>query len=193
MKKNIFTRIIAIALVAMSIMAIATTAMAESTKYVTAPQGAGHTVNIRDSASSTGSILTAPTHGSALYITSTLSGWYGVRYKNPKTGITYNGYMQATYLSNSIPSDTLWIVRYGTRDHKQTDSVYTGAGNLQSDLNTYFSTHGGSSYSWYPLSTDGICGANTVKAIKAFQGLVGLTVDGVAGNRTKEYLYKILH
>lgn len=64
--------------------------------------------------------------------------------------------------------------------------------NLQTDLNTYFASHNGSSYSWYPLTVDGICGTYTVNAIKAFQGLVGLSVDGVAGNRTKEYLYKMV-
>lgn len=185
-------KLIALALVAITVLAISVPAMAATvTRYVQAPQGPGWTVRIRKEPKTTAATLISPTHGSAIYVSANNGTWSTVTYRNPVSGITYNGYMQSQYLVSSIPLNTYWIVRYGTIDHKLTSSVKAGCANLQTDLNTYFSKNGGSSYSWYPLAVDGICGYNSVAAIRRFQELNGLIVDGVAGNRTKEYLYKL--
>lgn len=185
-------KLLALALVVISMMAITVPALAASTEYVNAPQGPGYAVRIRQSASLNSSILISPTHGSALYTTYYNSDWDQVSYVDPTTGIEYNGYMMSTYLVSSIPTNCYWIVRYGTRDHKYTNSYYAGCSELQTDLNEYFSTRGGTNYNWYPLTVDGICGNNSVAAIRQFQTNNSLVVDGIAGNRTKEYLYKIL-
>jgi len=187
-------KILALALVIVSVLAISVPALASTTtRYVTAPQGAGWTVNIRASQSLTSLVLDSPTHGSALYVTSSGSTWSAVTYYNPKTKVTSNGYMQNQFLSSSIPSDTVWLSEYGTVDHRYTDRIKPGCDHLQEDLNAYFRGEGKTSYSWYPLTADGICGNNTVNAIKEFQRLNNLSADGVAGNRTKEYLFKLVN
>ncbi|MDR0221256.1 MAG: peptidoglycan-binding protein [Lachnospiraceae bacterium] len=39
-----------------------------------------------------------------------------------------------------------------------------------------------------PKGVDGVCGAKTVAAIESFQQAAGLTVDGLAGPKTREKL-----
>lgn len=175
-------KLLVLALVVMSVMAIAVPALATTTKYVSVSQGPGHTVNLRASASLNSAILDQPTYGSAIYVTSSGSTWSAVTYYNPVTEVTYNGYIMSQYLVSSIPTDCYWIVRYGTIDHKYTDRWKAGCEELQTDLNTELGLS---------LVVDGICGNNTVAAIRSFQSQNNLVVDGVAGNRTKEYLYKL--
>lgn len=191
MKKSFIKRLTALALVIVSLFSMTAMASAD-TMYVDGDVGVGSTVRIRKTASSGGTVLVNVTYGTALTAESHNSTWHAVTYIDPITKREYNGYMMSSYLSSSIPSDCAWIARYGTRAHKETDTKYTGADNLQRDLNAYFAKNGGNSYSWYPLTVDGYCGANTVKAITKFQQLEGLDADGVAGNMTKEYLYKIV-
>ena len=186
-------RILALALVIVSVMAVAAPALAASTMYVTVPQGRGYYVNLRASQSTSSSVLAKPTYGSAITVNSSGSTWSSVSYYDPVTKNTSNGYIQSQYLTSSIPTDCYWILQYGTIDHRYTNSEKTGCDILQGDLNDYFQFYGSTSYSWYPLVEDGICGNNTVNAIRQFQRENNLTVDGIAGNRTKEYLYKILY
>lgn len=188
--KKIITLLFA-TLVFMTVVCLPSLASA-ATMYVDGNLGPNNTVRIRSAASTGSSILINVTYGTALQATSYNNSWHSVSYTDPVTKKVYNGYMDSSYLSSSIPTDCLWIARYGTRAHQLTNTKYPGADYLQHDLNSYFRTNGGSSYSWYPLAEDGYCGANTVSAIKKFQSLEGLTSDGIAGNRTKEYLYKIV-
>lgn len=178
-------KLVALALVAASLFAIAIPVMAATTtKYVKVSDGPGHTVNIRASASTGSRVLATATYGSAIYVNSTSNGWSSVTYYDPVKRQEYNGYISSEYLVNSIPSDTYWIQLYGTRDHKLTNSWYEGCEELQIDLNNNLGLS---------LSEDGYCGAKTVEAIKQFQRANNLSADGVAGNRTKEYLYKLVH
>lgn len=193
MKKSFMKRLVALALVIVSLFSMTAMASAD-TMYVDGDIGVGKTVRIRKNASSSSSsnVLVNVTYGTALTAESYNSTWHAVTYTDPVTKRVYNGYTMSSFLSSSIPSDCAWIARYGTRAHKETNTKYTGADNLQRDLNAYFAVNDGNSYSWYPLTVDGYCGANTVKAIKKFQQLEGLSADGIAGNMTKEYLYKIV-
>ena len=178
-------KLVALAMVAATILAVAVPAMAATTtKYVSAPQGPGYTVNIRQSKSTSSTKLDAPTHGSAIYVSADDGTWSTVSYYNPNTAITSNGYMQSAYLVSSVPSNAPWIVRYGSRDIKSSNTYNAGCVNLQKDLNTKMGAG---------LAEDGYCGPNTVTVIRSFQGANNLVVDGVAGNRTKEYLYKLTH
>ena len=177
-------KIVSLILVLLTVFALTVPASATTTKYVKVSQGPGHTVNIRKSPNTTSQILDTATYGSAIYVNYTSNGWSSVTFYTPVTGIEHDGYISSEYLVNSIPSDTYWIVLYGTRDHKLTNSRYDGCSALQEDLNRMLALD---------LDTDGICGAQTVEAIKQFQRDNNLTADGIAGNRTKEYLYKICH
>ncbi len=176
-------KLIALALVAISLFALSIPAMAATvTRYVQVPQGPGYTVNLRRTASTSSQILDRPTYGSAIYVSANNGTWSTVTYYNPVTKVTHNGFIQSQYLVSSIPSDTYWIVRYGTVDHRLTNSWKAGCQELQEDLNAELGLS---------LIEDGICGTQTVNAIRTFQGQNNLSVDGVAGNRTKEYLYKL--
>lgn len=177
-------KILALALVVMSVLAISIPALAETTNYVKV-QGPGYTVNIRNAS---GSKIGAITHGSAVYVLGTSGTRKQIRCHDASTGKDYgvssNAYIEAEFLSSTIPADTLWITRYGTVDHKYTDRRKQGCEELQHDLNIALGLS---------LTEDGICGTNTVNAIRSFQSQNGLTNDGIAGNRTKEYLYKLTH
>lgn len=178
--KNI-KKFLALALVIVSVLAVAAPALAATKMYVTVPQGPGNTVNVRNSAG--GSVVTTLTHGSAVNADAASGGYNKVSFYNPKTKTSYTGYIQSTFLTSTIPSNTAWITYYGTVDYKLTTGTkYEGCKKLQHDLNTLLKLS---------LVEDGICGQNTVNAIKQFQGAYNLTQDGVAGNMTKEYLHKL--
>lgn len=98
MKKNIFTRIIAIALVAMSIMAIAIPAVAESvTRYVNV------TPNLNFRQTPGGALISRIPYGEAVtqHSTTTQNGvqWSYITYNGT------NGYVQTQYLSSTAPDD----------------------------------------------------------------------------------------
>ena len=187
MKHSFMKRLMALALVIVSLFSVTAMAAAE-TKYVDVPQGPGYTVNIRKTASTSGTKLGAITYGSAVTVVGTSGDWTQIQCYDASNGKTYgessDAFIKTEFLSSSISSDCYWIVRYGTIDHRYTNSVKNGCAALQEDLNEVLGLD---------LSTDGICGNATVAAIKDFQRQYNLTVDGIAGNRTKEYLYKVTH
>lgn len=183
MKKSFIKRLTALALVIVSLFSITAMASAE-TMYVDGDIGVGSTVRIRKAANTSAGTWISVTYGTALDAEYDSSGWYAVSYTNPKTGTTYNGYMMSEFLADDIPTDCAWIALYGTVDHRYTDRVKTGCAALQDALNEALGLN---------LVEDGICGNATVAAIRQFQQQYGLSVDGVAGNRTKEYLYKVTH
>lgn len=191
MKKSIFTRILAIALVAMSIMAIAIPVMADSSYTATvtvdtnAPRGDGNTLNLRKKPSTNSQILKYIPNGTSITVTYTnkRDDWYTCTYGG-KTGYvksifmrfsdnTYGGTFDETpgygyyqYLGGDGTSANL---RYG-----QMDSQYVE--NLQIMLNSL----------GYDCGTpDGDFGTNTENALKRFQKNNSLSVDGIAGKKTK--------
>lgn len=162
-----------------------------ATKYVDLDDGPGHTVNVRARASRNSTVLCSITYGSAVNVSGYSGEWAHVDFYNPEDREYYDGYIMSQYLASSVPTDCYWIAYYGTESHRLTSSVKAGCRNLQSDINSYI-RHVGDQVSWYPLTLDGICGPNTVEAIRYIQYDLNLPVDGIAGNMTKEYLYKYL-
>lgn len=179
MKKKIFTRIIAIALVAVSIMAVANVTYATSiTAYVNVP--AGQTVNVRDWPD--GNILFTLKRGTMVTIVAAADPTYDEVSISGKSG-TY--FIMRKFLSQTKPVDE-WIERYGSSTLQYSPNSYSSyVKNLQKDLRSA----GYTSIS----KADGYFGNITLNAVKKFQKNNGLTVDGKVGNQTKKALWNKLH
>ena len=106
MKNNIFTRIMAIALIAMSIVTISIPAMAETGLAVgTKAYTIKGDVAVRKSASTKGKIISRVDTGTEVTIldtTNTINGWYRVRVD----GLTSNGYIREDCLGATEPEIT---------------------------------------------------------------------------------------
>jgi len=114
--KNI-KKILALALVVISVFSVVVTAMAVySTMYVDGNVGVGSTVRLRKTPSTSGTILTNIPYGTAVQAEYYNSTWHKVIWTNP-SGTTYNGYMMSSYLSTSVPSGLPWIQYYGTETY----------------------------------------------------------------------------
>ena len=170
MKKNIFTRILAIALVAMSIMAIAIPAMAaSSTKYGLCPTD--EFIYVRSAAKKQGDL-------------------YHLHNGEPvtATGTTKNGYSQISspvngwVLSTCLTTSPAWKNRYGSKTMNLESYAHMLA--FQVDLNEIPGIN---------ISEDGTWGPETEAAVRTFQQMAGITVDGIAGTQTKYRLYNRTH
>jgi len=80
-------------------------------------------------------------------------------------------------------SSSSWQERYGTATLKASSSYNEYVKNLQTDLISIGISCGSA-------GADGIFGSATTAAVKQFQSENGLTVDGLAGNATKQALYE---
>ena len=191
MKKNIFTRIIAIALVAMSIMAIATTAMAytehstSGIRYVTSVNG--YVVNVRQGPGTNydkapiGSLYVGAEVSLVSYSNDSGSYWYQVRFEG-----TIVGWIKGEFLTtNSTVHDSLsaWQIRYGWRTTSGDAGNSTPAQikNIQRDLN--YLGYGNN------LSVDGYYGTQTKAAVKRLQADLAQSQTGLATESLKIALY----
>ena len=107
---KLMKKLIALALVATTLLAIAVPAMAAySTMYVNV--GAGQTVRLRATASSSGTVLINIPHGTAVQAEYYNTTWHRVKYNG------YSGFMMSSYLSstNPTPVSSPWNDRYGTK------------------------------------------------------------------------------
>ena len=170
MKKNIITRILAIALIAMSIMAITIPAMAATaTKY-------GHCstdefIYVRSAASQTGDLYHLH-NGEPVTVTGVTSNGYS------KISSPVNGWVMTSYLTTNPE----WKTRYGSKTMNL--ESYTHMLAFQKDLNKISSIS---------ITEDGYWGDETKNAVKTFQTMVGITSDGIAGPQTKYRLYNMTH
>ena len=164
-------------------------AASAATQYVKLAGGPGNTVNVRMKPSTSATIVSTLTHGSQVTVSSSSNGWSKVtfhEYNSRHVFGTGTGYIKNDFLSSTIPSDTLWIARYGSAAIKTSNTHSNGCALLQKDLKRC------------PIDladdfeVDGYCGTKTVNAIKEFQKLACITADGIAGNLTKEMLYKFV-
>lgn len=184
-------KLIALALVALTVLAVAIPAMAAySTMYVDV--GAGQTVRLRKTASSSGTILANIPHGTAVQAEYYNSTWHRVRYNGT------NGFMMSEFLSNSkpsAPSTQPWETRYGTTNYKNPSPKNELFKNVQTDLNTFFKRNGLEGYAVYPLTIDGVMGHASEVAVMVFQqkALNDSNPDGIVGPIVKSNLYRIIH
>lgn len=168
-------KLIALALVAMTVLAVAVPAMAAySTMYVNV--GAGQTVRLRSQPQSGENVLINVPHGSAVQAEYYNSTWHRVKYSG------YTGFMQSQFLSNTNPADSGWISRYGAGTMNSGNGTSTQVRNLQNDL-IYLG------FSVGPAGADGYYGPDTTQGIRDFQSAYNLKVDGAAGPATKARLY----
>lgn len=170
-------KFIALALVIVSVFALASTALAAySTMYINCP--VGETVRLRSSPSTSGTVLINIPRGTAVQAESYNSTWHRVSYNG------YNGYMMSSFLSSSRPAgqDTPWLLRYGTKllSTSSGDNSYIRV--LQQDLMSL-------GYDLSPYYADGYYGIKTKEAVMDFQRYAGLSADGICGDKTKEALY----
>ncbi len=202
MKKNVFTRVLAIALVAMSIMAVAIPALAEKNipvgSYAYTCKG---DVALRSSAKiASDNIITRLNTGTQVKIlvsTNKSNGFYKVYVKDVSSG----AYIREDCLSKTAGSKE-YEKRYGTPNYKAGNTYDSFFINVQKDLNLWakntidYTSGNGTphtieeTYDVFPISTDGSFGPKTKVAVITFQQKKGLSNDGVVGPATKEALYK---
>ncbi|MGI6635418.1 MAG: hypothetical protein ACOX7B_09635 [Christensenellales bacterium] len=184
-------KFLALALVAMTILAVTIPAMAAySTMYVNV--GAGQTVRLRKTASTSGVILANIPHGTSVQAEYYNSTWHRVRYNGT------NGFMMSKFLSDSNPSAPTvqpWETRYGTINYKNPSPKNELFKNVQADLNTFFKRNNLEGYAVYPLTIDGVMGNASEVAVMVFQqkALNDTDPDGIVGPIVKSNLYRIIH
>lgn len=179
MKKNIFTRIIAIALVAMSIMAIAIPALADITDVdvtwtIVSVDHSGDTVPcIRSGMSAGSTCLVQLSDVSSVRVKANTGkiDWIRCQYGN------YTGYIHCSYLSftNSSFRKTFFN-NYNLQQGFRGDPVK----NLQLFLKKF---------GYYTYTVDNLFGSKTKSAVKSFQGAKGLTQDGIVGSLTSAEIW----
>ena len=167
--KSSFKRIIALVLVVISVVSIASVSFAE---YAGARR-----LNLRDKASTKGKIQYYFEQGESVTVVGTSGDWYKVKNSSGKTG-----YSMKKLVTTSTYNPSAWDKTYGAYDYAKTNLKIAKFIKVQKKFNALGVVSPN-------LDEDGICGAKSVKAIKAFQGMKGLTQDGVAGNGTLEKLY----
>ena len=166
--KNI-KKIFALVLAIMSIMAIAIPAMAATTKYGNCPTG--QFIYVRSAASTTGDLYHLH-NGEPVTATGTTQN--GIT----KISSPVSGWVMTSFLT-STPQ---WMSRYGSNVMHLESYAHMLA--FQKDLNKI---------SGINISEDGTWGPETEAAVRTFQQLVGITVDGIAGTQTKYRLYNMTH
>ena len=184
---KLMKKLIALAMVAATLLAIAVPAMAAySTMYVNV--GAGQTVRLRATASSSGTVLINIPHGTAVQAEYFNTTWHRVKYNG------YSGFMMSQYLTSSSPNPPVqdpWDIRYGSRYYEQSTVSYELFKNVQRDLNTYFERNGLTGYAVYPLGIDGEFGDRTNVAVITFQQREFGRYDRIVGPETKARLYSL--
>lgn len=171
-------KLIALALAVMSIMAIAIPALAYMYVYVDVP--IGETVNVRDWPN--GNIVFTLPRGTMV----DMQAWADPTWsKVTVPGRTGDYYIMSEFLSPTQPAPA-WQVRYGTATLRYAPNVVNSyVKNLQRDLYSAGYTS--------VTQADGRYGTITKTAVENFQRNNSLTVDGIAGNQTKQALWNKLH
>lgn len=181
MKKNLFTKIVAMLLAMMSLMSIAIPAMASfSTMYVNCPEG--QTVRLRSSPSTSASVVINIPYATAVQAEYYNSNWYYVSYGNN------TGYMMSSFLTTSLPSGEYGFTPYlggtGSSDNLRLGQSSTRVANLKRML---------SQLGYYSGSITNSFDEATENAVKSFQRAKGLTADGIAGKKTKLKIWVALN
>ncbi len=155
--------------------------------YVNVP--AGETVHLRSEAEKNSSnVITELPRGYCVELDYTLTPWKHVKVDDSMD--TIYGYVHDDYLTNDRPTDVdsrIWIPRYSTPTWKKSShsgKYYLPVKRIQTDLYNIGYTEVG--------TADGYYGANTDKAVRAFQSDHGLAVDGCFGKNSKAKLWDLI-
>lgn len=137
-------------------------------------------LNIRTEANTSSSVLTTVQSGQAVLVLEKLAGWYKVQFTINDTA--YTGYASADYIKLITVAESS-VCPYA----EPTATLRQGAkGDGVKWLQWHLFMAGYMTHS----DIDGSFGAQTVLAVKSFQGDKGLTVDGVVGAGTRTELKK---
>lgn len=171
-------KLLALALVIMSIFAIAAPALADMYMYVKV--AAGEYVRVRDWPD--GNEVLRLHRGDRVTFVST----YGPDWDKIKVpGYTQDLYIMSKFLVENPPSPA-WQDQYGVPSLKYAPNTYNSyVVNLQKDLYSAGYTS--------VTKADGYFGSITKTAVENFQRNNKLTVDGIVGDKTKEALWNKLH
>ena len=183
MKKSFMKRLVALALVIVSVFSVSAVAFAEyNTMYIDCP--VGETVRLREGPGTSYGVLTNIRYGTAVQAEYYNSSWYKVKYNG------YTGYMMDDFLSTTRPSeddDTYGYIPYlggtGSSANLSRGDEGPAVKNLQLMLREL---------RYLNDSADGIFGTNTKSAVVNFQAAHGLTADGIVGKATKGAIWEAL-
>ncbi len=135
-------------------------------------------LNIRKTPSTSADIITTAASGQVVLILETLDGWYKVQFT--VNDITYIGYASADYIKLNSQSTTVTCPYPEPTETLRQGSSGEGVKWLQWHL--YMAGYLAEG------DIDGAFGAQSVLAVKSFQGDMNLTVDGVVGSGTRAAL-----
>ena len=172
MKKSFMKRLLALALVIISVLSVSAVAFAESTLY--GKCATNEYINVRDAASSSGARIYRLRNGEPVTATGTTQNGY------TKISSPVNGWVMTSWLTSSAPA---WKTRYGTKTMNLATHDQLKA--FQQDLNKISGITA--------IAEDGVWGNNTKEAVKQLQEKAGITVDGIAGTYTKIWCYNLSH
>ena len=165
--KNV-KKILALALVIISVLAISIPALAASTMYGKCT--VGQYINVRSASSGGSSIYRLRNGEPVTYTGTTKNGRYQI-------SAPVSGWVQTDYLSSNTPA---WMSRYGSKTMNLATRDQMIA--FQTDLNKI---------SGISITVDGYWGTQTQEAVKTAQSKAGITVDGIAGTYTKLWVYDL--
>lgn len=165
--KNI-NKLLALALVIMSVFAISIPALAATTKYGDCTPG--QYINVRNSAGGS-TVVYKLRNGEKVTVESTSGGWSKI--SSPKSG-----YVDVNFLT-STPD---WMASYGATNVRYGTSQQMK--NFQNDLNSAIGAG---------LKVDGFWGPATEQAVKNLQKKAGITQDGIPGPVTMMWTYEYAH
>lgn len=174
MKKNIFTRILAIALVAVSVMTIAIPAMASTTHvyvgWTTVSLDHPGTVApcIYSGMSASTTLICNLSEVDTVQVKADTGSIYWIRCKYG----SYEGYIACQYIDFT---DATFRKTFFNNHNLQQGFKGEPVRNLQLFLKKL---------GYYNIKIDDLFGSGTKKAVENFQNVQGLTIDGIAGSAT---------
>lgn len=181
MKKSIIKRLVALALVIVSVFSISAVAMAETVKYVNVTPN----VNFRETPG--GALICRILYGEPVTVLSTTTSGGESWSKCTYDGDT--GYIMSKYLSTTKPTaaPTDDYAPY-LGSHRSTDDLEEGdSGRAVKNLQLILNDLG-----YYCGTADGDFGPKTLAQVKAYQKANGLADDGIVGEKTKSALWEDL-
>ena len=194
-----FKRLLTVALIVMSVVAISVPALAaktavSGTRYITSQNG--KPVNVRKGPGTSYALAAIGTMSVGTKVTLQYKDtgadgkvWYQVINSSNK-----GGWVRGDFLTSSSPTQVAYETRYGTRTYSKSSTCYELFKNVQRDLKLWFEKTGRTNYACYPLlEADGIFGNATEVAVVEFQQTIlknASDCDGIVGPRTKEALFR---
>lgn len=179
-------KLLALALVAITILAVAVPAMAAySTMYVSVRPG--ETVRLRNAPNTKATVLVNIPHGTAVSADYYNSNWFRVKYQQ------YTGYMMSKFITSNDPNGGIQPPPNPSA-HPQTLGQAFGVGTFSYNLKYYYEVKNIqlclSRAGYYSGAIDGRFGQNTDTAVYNYQLDHDLAPDGIVGGNTKMKLWE---